>query len=339
MLKSIIISLICGLSIGQIVPTKCPGLYCGRTQLENETYSDCGACLRGYQPDAQSVCKACEEEPEFYDWLFLGFMALLSLLLHWFFIDFTNKRKKSLIILHISALVESVLSGIITILLVDPIGSFKIRSCKVKQLSDWYSMLYNPSPNYTTTLHCTQEIVYPLYTICMIYYAFSLLFMMLFRPLLSYNCVEAKGSKSIYAALYFHPILIVLQAMCGGLLYYAFPYIMLVLSLVTSAAHLATSNVQSVKHLFKVYFCDVRNLFILVGHWILHAYAIISMTQLTNLTFHLSLLAVVPLPVFFYIGTVKFTDPDYVEKVSHVDISTSRYSAEPRAANLQFWNT
>jgi len=63
------------------------------------------------------------------------------------------------------------------------------------------------------------------------------------------------------------------------------------------------------------------------------------MTQLTNLTFHLSLLAVVPLPVFFYIGTVKFTDPDYVEKVSHVDISTSRYSAEPRATNLQFWNT
>lgn len=96
---------------------------------------------------------------------------------------------------------------------------------------------------------------------------------------------------------------------------------------------------QSVKHLFKVYFCDVRNLCILVGHWILHAYAIISMTQLTNLTFHLSLLAVVPLPVFFYIGTVKFTDPAYVEKVSHVDISTSRYSTEPRATNLQFWNT
>ena len=51
-------------------------------------------CLRGYRPDAKSVCKACEEEPKFYDWLFLGFMALLSLLLHWFFIDFTNKRKK-----------------------------------------------------------------------------------------------------------------------------------------------------------------------------------------------------------------------------------------------------
>lgn len=266
-------------------------------------------------------------------------MALLSLLLHWFFIDFTNKRKKNLIILHISALVESVLSAVITILLVDPIGSFKIRSCKVKQLSDWYSMLYNPSPNYTTTLHCTQEIVYPLYTICMIYYAFSLLFMMLFRPLVSYKCVDTKGTRSIYAALYFHPILIVLQAMFGGLLYYAFPYIMLVMSLVTSAAHLASSNEQKVKHLLKEYFCDGRKLIILVGHWILHAYAIISMTQLTDLTFHLALLATVPLPVFFYIITVKFTDPGYVERVSHVDITTSRYSADPRGANLQFWNT
>lgn len=96
---------------------------------------------------------------------------------------------------------------------------------------------------------------------------------------------------------------------------------------------------QEVKQLFKNNFCDARNLIILVGHWILHAYAIISMTQLTNLTFHLSLLATVPLPVFFYICTVKFTDPDYVERVSHVDISTNRYSAEARGTNLQFWNT
>uniref|UniRef100_A0A3Q2V9H0 Histone H2A n=1 Tax=Haplochromis burtoni TaxID=8153 RepID=A0A3Q2V9H0_HAPBU len=34
-------------------------------------------------------------------------------------------------------------------------------------------MLYNPSPDYVNTLHCTQEAVYPLYTIVLIYYAFS----------------------------------------------------------------------------------------------------------------------------------------------------------------------
>lgn len=62
------------------------------------------------------------------------------------------------------------------------------------------------------------------------------------------------------------------------------------------------------------------------------------MTQLTDMTVHLSLLALVPLPVMFYICTVKFTDPDYVERVSRVDI-TPRYSAEPRGTNLQFWSS
>lgn len=326
-------------SLASCEKEKCPGLYCGRRIYDNGSISDtCGACVRGQQPDNDTICRPCEGEPSFYDWMFLGFMALLSLLLHWFFIDFTNKRKQKIFILHLSALIESVLSAIITVLLVEPIGSFRIRSCQVKRLSDWYSMLYNPSPDYTTTLHCTQEIVYPLYTICMIYYAFSLLLMMLVRPLLSIKCVETKGTKSIYAALYFHPILIVLQAMFGGLLYYAFPYILLVMSLITSAAHLSCSDTQSVKELFKENFCDARNLIILVGHWILHAYAIVSMTQLTDMTFHLSLLALVPLPVLFYICTVKFTDPDYVEGVSRVDITT-RYSAEPRGTNLQFWNS
>ena len=54
------------------------------------------ACPRGYQPDDDntSICSLCEGEPGFYDWLYLGFMVLLSLSLHWFFIDFTNRRKK-----------------------------------------------------------------------------------------------------------------------------------------------------------------------------------------------------------------------------------------------------
>lgn len=56
------------------------------------------------------------------------------------------------------------------------------------------------------------------YTIVMIYYAFSLLLMMLFRPAISYKFTQRRGTKSIYAALYFHPILIVLQAVLSGLL-------------------------------------------------------------------------------------------------------------------------
>ena len=195
----------------QSIPLKCPGMYCGRDTLVNGSYSACGACPRGFQPDIYTVCRRCESTPSFYDWFYLGFMCLLCLSLHWFAIDFTNKRKRSLVLLHISALVECSISALLTVLLSDPVGTMNIRSCAIQRLSDWYTLFYNPSPDYIYTLHCTQEITYPLYTISMIYYAFCLLMMMIIRPVISWKFVEGRGSKSIYAALYFLPILIVLQ--------------------------------------------------------------------------------------------------------------------------------
>jgi hypothetical protein len=69
---------------------------------------------------------------------------------------------RSLIALHVSALLESVMAAVLTLLLVEPYGSLRVRSCPVNKLSDWYSMLLNPQPNYSKTLYCTQEIVYPL---------------------------------------------------------------------------------------------------------------------------------------------------------------------------------
>lgn len=60
------------------------------------------------------------------------------------------------------------------------------------------------------------------YTIVFKYYAFCLVLMMLLRPLLVKKVACGLGKsdrfKSIYAALYFFPILTVLQAVGGGLL-------------------------------------------------------------------------------------------------------------------------
>lgn len=123
---------------------------------------------------------------------------------------------------HITALFECTMAAIITLLVSEPVGVLYIRSCRVLMLSDWYTMLYNPSPDYVTTVHCTHEAVYPLYTIVFIYYAFCLVLMMLLRPLLVKKIACGLGKsdrfKSIYAALYFFPILTVLQAVGGGLL-------------------------------------------------------------------------------------------------------------------------
>lgn len=54
---------------------------------------------------------------------------------------------------------------------------------------------------------------------------------------------------------------------------------------------------------------DIRNGVILIGHWLLHAYGIIAITQLQDPILHSSLVALVPLPALFYILTARFTDP------------------------------
>lgn len=73
---------------------KCPGKYCGQTDLGNDTFSDCGACPRGFRVDENSsICKLCEDLPSTYDWLYLGFMAIMPLIMHWFFIDSAAKER------------------------------------------------------------------------------------------------------------------------------------------------------------------------------------------------------------------------------------------------------
>ena len=144
---------------------RCPGMYCGRESFPDGNWSDCGACPRGFRANSSSACVPCDDIPVLYDWLYLGFIAVFALVLHWFCIDMVAMRRnipKEVIALHFSAIIEIVTAAIITLQLMEPVGSFKIRSCRAQKLSDWYTLLHNPTPNYEKTLHCTQEAVYPL---------------------------------------------------------------------------------------------------------------------------------------------------------------------------------
>ncbi|XP_077906120.1 JNK1/MAPK8-associated membrane protein isoform X2 [Ictidomys tridecemlineatus] len=307
----------------------CLGLYCGKTLLfkngSTEIYGECGVCPRGQRTNAQKYCQPCTESPELYDWLYLGFMAMLPLVLHWFFIEwYSGKKSSSALFQHVTALFECSMAAIITLLVSDPVGVLYIRSCRVLMLSDWYTMLYNPSPDYVTTVHCTHEAVYPLYTIVFIYYAFCLVLMMLLRPLLVKKIACGLGKsdrfKSIYAALYFFPILTVLQAVGGGLLChhsehiqgkdqdYAFPYIILVLSLFTLAVYMSASEIENCYDLL----VRKKRLIVLFSHWLLHAYGIISISRVDKLEQDLPLLALVPTPALFYLFTSKFTEPSRI---------------------------
>jgi len=54
------------------------------------------------------------------------------------------------------------------------------------------------------------------YTLVFLHYAFSLICLLLFRPLISAKLTQDGGTKSIYAALYFQPILICVHAVLAG---------------------------------------------------------------------------------------------------------------------------
>lgn len=292
--------------------TRCPGLYCGRELLPDGNWSECGACPRGFRANASSACIPCEDTPMFYDWLYLGFMALLALVLHWFCIDMVSMRRnipKEVIALHLSALLEVVLSSIIVLQLTHPIGTFNIKSCRAKKLSDWYTLLHNPSPNYEATLHCTQEAVYPLYTMVFVFYALGIALMLLIRPIIAKKFLPKQGKFSIYAALYFYPILALLHAVGGGLIYYSFPYITIILSVLSNAAHFAFKLNQTVKSLLLSSVSNIKNVIVILGHWLLHGYGLIAVATLRGVSIHPGMLVLVVLPALFYIITARFTDP------------------------------
>ena len=74
---------------------------------------------------------------------------------------------KEVLVLHISALLEIVTSAILTLLLSDPTGNLAVRSCRTQKLSDWYTLLHNPSPNYEDiALHAGGCISIVCYILC-----------------------------------------------------------------------------------------------------------------------------------------------------------------------------
>lgn len=284
----------------------CPGRYCGRIVEDNGKLGDCGACPRGYSTNG-TVCLECLSSPDLYDWLYLGFMAFLSLIFHWFFIDFFAKRdRKNIFVLCLSAFVESALAVVFSLLVSKPQGNLSLTSCESKQIADWYTIFFNPKPDYVNTLHCTQEAVYPLYTIVLMYYAFSVGLLFLLRPIISHQFCDGQGLVSIYAALYFLPSLAVLHALFGGLIYYSYPYATLVLSILSTAVVLAKNKVTDVRQLIR----SKRHVTIILAHWLAHAYGILAVTQLSKPSIHGPMFTLVLTPVLFFLLTHSFTEPN-----------------------------
>ncbi|KAF2368941.1 Protein of unknown function DUF766 [Trinorchestia longiramus] len=307
----------------------CPGYYCGRTLLSNGSWSGCGRCERGMRRNASSACSPCSDTPSFYDWLYLGFMMLTPLVLHLLCVDISIKKNKlehRVWLVYVSVVVEAVLASIITLLVTPPLGSLSLSSCRPRDLRDWYPIMYNPNPNYEGVLYCTQEAVYPMYTMVLVGYSTLLVLMLVLRPAIA-EIVAQKAkvddAGAIYSALYLLPSLSVIHAFFAGVVYTIFPYLVIVGSIISIATYLAYQGDQRVRVLIRVFFRDKRSVLILLGHWCLHAYGIIALTQLTEPVVHASLCALVPVPALFYVLTARFSDPTKVQGCS-IPPSTGR---------------
>ena len=127
-----------------------------------------------------------------------------------------------------------------------------------------------------------------------------------------FQFLPRRGRTAIYAALYFLPGLSVIHAVGGGLVYFSYQYIIFIISVITSACHFAFKLDQEPKKLLMGCFKGDRSTVILLGHWLLHAFGILAITQLddNNLKRDLSLLCLIPLPSLFYISTARFSDPE-----------------------------
>lgn len=54
---------------------------------------------------------------------------------------------------------------------------------------------------------------------------------------------------------------------------------------------------------------DIKNIVVILGHWLLHGYGIIAIATQRGSSLHPAMLSLVPLPALFYILTTSFTDP------------------------------
>jgi hypothetical protein len=94
------------------------------------------------------------------------------------------RSAKQLVLIESSILLECILSSIITCLVFEPVGSMELVSCGMSRLSDWYPALYNPVLRHGDSMHCVNEVSYPLVTWLLVFDAFAAVLSVSVRPAL-----------------------------------------------------------------------------------------------------------------------------------------------------------
>lgn len=156
-------------------------------------------------------------------------MSILLLLIEWYIIDCSIRRRIlniDVLLMHLSAAFEVALAALtLLVTLSDTRGYLWIKSCNVQQLSDWYTIFLNPNPYYKETLRCSQEAVYPLYSMVFMFFGLALLFLLLIRPLMARKVTDKNTGKTVYLTMYAIPALSLIHATLGGIICKCFSFV------------------------------------------------------------------------------------------------------------------
>lgn len=149
-------------------------------------------------------------------------MVLLLVLIEIYTIDHCVKRRKiftlDIMPLYVCSIIENLISAIITLLIMEPMGKFTLYSCGARRLADWYTLFFNPVPGYASTMRCTQEAVYPYYSIVFVHYTLALASLLIIRPLVPVKRKEIDICKTIYLTMYAIPALAIIHAIFAGVI-------------------------------------------------------------------------------------------------------------------------
>ncbi|NP_001360559.1 JNK1/MAPK8-associated membrane protein homolog [Caenorhabditis elegans] len=242
--------------------------FCGRTVLVGNYSEDveatttaagstslsrCGPCSFGYRNNAMSICESCDTPLQPYDWMYLLFIALLPLLLHMQFIRIARKYCRTRyyeVSEYLCVILENVIACVIAVLIYPPRFTFFLNGCSKTDIKEWYPACYNPRIGYTKTMRCTYEVVFPLYSITFIHHLILIGSILVLRSTL--YCVllyKTYNGKPFYAAIVSVPILAVIHAVLSGVVFYTFPYILLIGSLWAMCFHLALEGKRPLKEM------------------------------------------------------------------------------------------
>lgn len=107
----------------------------------------------------------------------------------------------------------------------EPFGTLGLTTCGVQGVADWYSPLFNPA-TYGDPVYCQSEVVYPRFTIVLLFLMYATALLIPSRALLS-AIVHAYANSvlmpPIYGALYYMPLFVIAQALLGGLICASWP--------------------------------------------------------------------------------------------------------------------